>query len=227
MKKITSVSLFSLLFLGISSFVAYMLKFTNLTNKWICLLIGVCMLVVSGIISIIKLGKIADVICFTSNAVALGFCIRTWYIFREFDNSLGIMMLVSLACLAYLLVFYLLLYIPFFERHYGIYMIIFMVLTLIGYIIVIATTKTTFVSTFGFYVIIECAFIFAMSIPTNKFSDLFRNILISTYSVFIVAIIICIMMLAGEGMDFDFSGDFSGSGDGLVSPKEKKKLEME
>ena len=220
MKKITLVSLFSLLFLSVSSTVAYMLKYIPITNKWVALGIGVGVLAISGIVCWIKdRNKVINGICFVVNAFALGFCIRAWYIFREFDNSLGTMLLVSLACLAYLLVFYFILYIPFIENYYELYLLIFLILTVIVYLVVIFTTKTTFVSTFGYYVIIEIAFIFAMSKPARTFFDLFRNVLISTYSVFVVALIIAVIMSGGDGLD---GFDIGGADVPLSSPKDDK-----
>lgn len=222
MKKITIVSLFSLLFLTISSVVAYSLKYTNITNLWIFFIVGVIILVTSGIVNLVfSKKKWLDAICFISNAISLGFLIRTWYMYREFDNPLWIMLLVSVACLVYLIVFYLALYIPFIERHYEIYLLIFIIVTLIAYITIIFTTKTTFVSTFGYYLIIEIAFIFAMSTPAKTFNRLFRNIVVSTYSVFVVAIILLLILLSEDGSGLDACGDFV-SGLGVSSPKNDK-----
>jgi ribose/xylose/arabinose/galactoside ABC-type transport system permease subunit len=52
MKKITIVSVFSLVFLGICSIVADGLKYLELNNEWQLLLTGVAILVFSGVVSL-------------------------------------------------------------------------------------------------------------------------------------------------------------------------------
>ena len=63
------------------------------------------------------------------------------------------------------------------------------------------STATEFVSTIGFYAFIEASFIFAMSLEVNNKEELIRNLTLSTYSVFAVAIIVAvigIMAAAGD-----------------------------
>ena len=128
---------------------------------WI-IFIGFALLIFSGIIILFsKRDILFNIICYIINSIALGFCLRSWYMFREFDNDLWITLLVSLSCVVYLLIFYFLLYIPFFNKHFMFYIWTFFILTLIAYIIVVATSKTTFVSTFGYFVIVEISFIFS------------------------------------------------------------------
>ena len=205
----------------ICSIVAYCLRFTDFNNKVYLLVTGVGILVFSGILfAITHKIFVFRIICFIFNAVALGFCIRCWYVFRGFDNPLWLMLLVSLACLVYLLVFYALLYIPTIEKHFKIYIWIMLAITVIIYFIFVCAVKTTFLSTFGYYLIIEVAFIFAMCADADAISELLFNITVSTYSVFIVAIIIAICMFAGDGFDLPIDG-----GDGsleISSPKDKK-----
>ena len=204
----------------ICSIVAYCLRFTDFNNKVYLLVTGVGILVVSGILfAITHKIFVFRIICFIFNAVALGFCIRCWYVFRGFDNPLWLMLLVSLACLVYLLVFYALLYIPTIEKHFKIYIWIMLAITVIIYFILVCAAKTTFLSTFGYYLIIEFAFIFAMCADADAISELLFNITVSTYSVFIVAIIIAICMFAGDGFDLPIDG---GDGSlGISSPKDK------
>ena len=204
----------------ICSIVAYCLRFTDFNNKVYLLVTGVGILVFSGILfAITHKIFVFRIICFIFNAVALGFCIRCWYVFRGFDNPLWLMLLVSLACLVYLLVFYALLYIPTIEKHFKIYIWIMLAITVIIYFILVCAVKTTFLSTFGYYLIIEFAFIFAMCADADAISELLFNITVSTYSVFIVAIIIAICMFAGDGFDLPIDG---GDGSlGISSPKDK------
>lgn len=223
MKKITLVSLISILFLSLSSIVAYLLRYISLDSPWLYIVLGVLILFGSGVLAfLLKKYKFSNILCLLLSSIALGFLIRSWYIFREFDNPLWMMLLVSFSCAIYLWIFYLLLYIPFFEKHYGVFTIIFLVLSFLGYLLVIGFTETTFVSTFGFYMIVEIAFIIGLCMKSKTYSQLMRNMVLCSYSIFIVAIIIVILMLAGDGADFDFSFDIGGEPNGLSSPKDKK-----
>lgn len=207
MKKISIVSAMSFLFLIICSTVAYFLRYVSFNSAIVPLVVGVVVLILSGVLAIFaKQKNLLNIICFVLSAIALGFLIRAWYIFRGFDNSFLTILLVSLACIVYLWIFYLLTFIPFFEKHFNWFFWIYFILSFIAYILVIIFTKTTFVSTFGYYMIIEMAFIFALCAESKNLTELVRSITISTYSVFIVAIIIILFMSGGDGFDADFSG---------------------
>lgn len=225
MKKITLVSLISFLFLIISSLVAYFLRYIDGVNDKICLIIGVIILVLSGLIKLIfKRKKLISIFCLILSSIALGFMIRSWYIFRNFDNSLLVMLLVSLACIVHLWIFYLLLYIPFIDKHYVAYTIIFIIASIIVYLFVMGFSQTTYISTFGYYMIVEMSFVIGLCMSSRTYTDLINNMSICSYSVFIVAVVIAILMIAGDGADFDFSFDLGG-GDSLSdkkSPKDKK-----
>lgn len=224
MKKISLVSIISIIFLSISSVVAYFLRYTSM-DEWTYLVFGVFVLIISGVLAFVfKKSNFVNCLCLGISSIALGFLIRAWYIFRNFDNSFLTMILVSLACAVYLWVYYLLLYIPYFDKHCSVFTIIFIVLSLIAYIIVVATTETTFVSTFGYYMIVEIAFIVGLCMKSYTYSQLIRNMVLCSYSIFIVAIIIAFLMLAGDGADFDFDFDIGAdaNNNGLSSPKDKK-----
>ena len=83
------------------------------------------------------------------------------------------------------------------------------------------STKTSFVSTFGYYMIIEAAFILALCDSSNNYLELFRNITLSSYSVFIVAIIIALLMLE---TDFDFYVGNAKIGDEAPKSPIRKKV---
>jgi hypothetical protein len=211
MKKLGLVSVASFLFLALSSVTAYLLRFWDYGYVPVLIYIGIVILVASAIIAAFAKKRIAvNVVCCVISSVALGFLIRAWYVFRGFDNQLWVILLVSLACVLYLWFFYLFAHIPFFRKHIGLYVFLYIIASLGGYIAVVATTQTTFVSTFGFYMIMELAFIFAMCTSTEEPEELVRAITISSYTVFIVAIIIIILVLC-EG-DFEFDLDFSFDG---------------
>lgn len=222
MKKTFFVSMVSLGFLLISSIGAYFLKYVTFDNAWVPLLIGAIIFIVNIFFAVLakeyyKLNFLSMVI----NAIGLGFCIRAWYIFRDFDNSLLTMLAVSIVTSFYLWIYFLYSKLPYFDNHPTFLTIFFIIITIIAYIISVLATETTFVSTVGYYLIIEVAFLFAMCIQVDTYKKLFRNVLLSTFSVIAVAIIIALIMLGGDSFDLDVSGfdfDFSGF-------KKDKKLE--
>ncbi len=220
MKKITIVSILSIIFLIGCSIIEYILRNHYFERHSTPLIIGIGLLIISGIIALFsKKDIVFNIICYIINSIALGFCLRSWYMFRGFNNDLWITLLVSLSCVIYLLVFYFLLFIPFFNKYFKVYIWLFFALTLIIYVIVVATSKTTFVSTFGYFVIVEISFIFAMCRTHENFEDIFYNITLSSYSVLIVAIIMLLIMLECDSIDgFDFGGDVPS----ITSPKENK-----
>ncbi len=211
MKKTFIVSAVSFLFLLICSLAAYFLRYIPLDNPWWMLVIGLITLAASGIAAAFAHRTVGlNVACFLISAVALGFCIRAWYLFRDFDNPFWLMALVSFAAVIYLWLFYFLSKIPIFEKYPKIFVCIFLIFSLVGYLAVMLTTKTTYVSTFGYYMIIEIAFIFAMCSDISDAPDLVRRLTLSTYSVFAVAVFIAVMMLLGAlGGDADCDCDLA------------------
>ena len=214
MKKITTVSLVSFVFLLLCSLVEYILRDT-LTDQLTTLLLGIGILVVSGVLAIFAKERVLiNSICFGLSSVSMGILIRAWYINRGFDNTFGVMLLVSLAAVAYLWIFFALSRIPIFRESRNAYVafaVIYAILSGAAYLIVMLNTKTTFVSTFGYYMIIELAFIFAMSLEVENPRQLFRNLTLSTYSVFVVAIGVAVAVLValvcGDGADCDCDCD--------------------
>ena len=207
MKKISIVSTFAFGFLAVASVVAYFLRFLA-SDVWLPVIIGVLLLVISGILAFFAKKSIAfNTVCSMISAVALGFLIRAWYINRGFDNPLWMMLLVSLAAVGYLWIFFLLTRIPIFKEHPIAFAVPFIVLSVILYAIIVFTTVTTFVSTFGYYALIVIAFIFAMCKSTAEPRDLVRAMTLSTYSLFAVAVIVAIFIALGDG-DFDLELDF-------------------
>lgn len=203
MKKIGFVSILSFFFLFISSLIAYILGGISFSNVWFPLTIGVCILILSGGLAFFaKNNTILNAICYLTNGVALGFFIRAWYIYRGFNNPIWLFVLVSLSCVVYLWIVFALSKIPCCYKHPKLFILVVLLLSLVGYILLIVLTKTTYVSTFGYYMIIEIAFLFAMFNSSDNFYELFRKVTLSTYSVFVVAVIIIISIVSGEG-DFD------------------------
>lgn len=225
MKKISLVSIASLIFLSLCSLVGWAFRYVSFNDAVAYVVIGLVICVLSGIILFVlrKKSSIIYLIFYLINAFALGLCIRGWYIYRGFDNPLWMMLLISLISTLYLWVFYLLLFVPIFNINYTAFTIIFMILSIIVYVLVVIFTKTTFVSTYGWYMIIEIAFIFALSIKNDDNKQLFKYVVISTYSVIVVAIFMLLIMLSGDGIDLSFDG--IGVSD-LSSSREKRRKQV-
>lgn len=218
MKKITIVSLSSFVFLFIASATAILTR-GIFTSAGVAVLFGVLTLAVSGLVAFIIREKTPiNLICFIINSVAMGILIRAWYIFRGFDNSFGIMLLVSLATVLYLWVFFALSKIPFIHKSKAAYIVLCVVYVLISvilYCIAVVKTETTYLSTFGYYMILELAFIFAMSLEVNTPQELIRNLSLSTYSIFLVAIIaVVVIVIAAASGDCDCDCGPEGCCDG-------------
>lgn len=219
MSKIKSALVFSFAFFTLASVVAYLLRFLSFSSPWIPLGIGVGLMIFAGAYEFIsEYSLIMNVVCAAANSVALGFCVRAWYIYREFDNGIVTMLLLALSCVVYMLLFCLPLLIPFLERHIKLHFWIFVLLSLAVYIWLLFTTKTTYLSTFGFYSIVNVLFIFAMCRDSRNIRSFVRKMTLSTSGVALVAVTIAVLMLDGDL-------DFLDIGEGLFdidSPRKKK-----
>ena len=215
MKRTVTVSMASLLFLLLASAVAYFTR-SVFTSVWIALGVGLGILALSGAIAFFVKERVElNLLCFFISAVAMGVLIRSWYIFREIDNSPKTMILVSLCAALYLFLFFALSRLPFVHNSKGAYValcVLYAILSVAAYIFVVAKTETTYVSTFGYYMSIELAFIFAMSLEVENRSELIRNLTLSTYSIFLVAIIAAVIALFIAGGDGDCDCDCGPDG---------------
>lgn len=212
MKKITVVSLVSFIFLLLCSIVAKLTE--NAFDGYKApLTIGIAILASSGILAlIVRDNTETNIVCSVISAVAMGFIIRSWYILRGLENSLSVMALISLGAVIYLWIYFALIRIPVIKESAGITVavtVLYAIFSLVIYIVLVLNTKTTFVSTVGYYAILEFAFIFAMSFEVNDNKELIRNLTLSTYSVLIVAVIVLVFALiaaAGGDCDCDCGG---------------------
>ena len=221
MKKITVVSVASFLFLFLCSFVARCTKGLFVGYKaTLPLIIGVIILATSGIIALIVRDRPnVNVFCFILSSIAMGFIMRAWYILRDLYNSILITALISFGAVIYLWIYFALIRIPAIKESAGVtaaVSVLYVILSIVIYIFLVLKTKTSFVSTVGFYAFVEISFIFAMSLEVNDKDELIRNLTLSTYSVFVVAIIVAIFALmaagGGDGCDCDCGG-CDGCGD--------------
>lgn len=222
--RIFLTSAISLVFLLISSTVVYLLKDFVLL-EWVSLIIGVGIMLFGGLFAAITHQMtIPKYVVFMINGIAMGFMIKEWYLFRGFDNELHVLIFVSLACVGYLFIFYLLSFIPFVDKHYGWVSIVFIILSLVGYIILIATTQTTYLSTFGYYMIVELAFILTLCMGSERYEKFVNEMMYASFSILIVALVIAFIMLAASGGDLSL--DVGGGGfDGKLSSPRKKRIQ--
>lgn len=228
MKKTIITFLVSLAFLVVTSVVCWAIGFANLTF-WAAFGIGAGILVL-GILLLFTLGRLAPVsfkIAVTVvNAVAMGFFLRAWYINRTFDNPLWLMLCVCLLASAYYLIYFIPLLIPAINRHYGWYLLVFTLLSIGGYIALVVLTTTTWVSTLGYFGLLQLGFIISLSLNGKQERHL-NALLVSSYSVFLCALIILIIVLVsaggGDGCDCDCGCDGGCDGFGAVdSPISRK-----
>lgn len=240
MKKITLVSAASFLFLMICSIVARFTKGLFFGQKMVLpLIIGIAILAVSGIIAlIVRENTKVNVFCFILSAVAMGFIIRAWYILRNLDNSIFTTLLISLGAVVYLWIYFALIRIPVVRESAGVTVAVsalYVIISIVIYVLLVLKTETSFVSTVGYYAFIELSFIFAMSFEVNNNEELMRNLTLSTYSVFVVAAIvgvIALMAAAGDGdcdcdcggCDCDGSCCDCGGSDGTMVKKKRKRI---
>ena len=229
MKKITIVSAVSFLFLLVCSVVAKLTvhAFEDVETP---LIIGVSILALSGLVAfIVRESTPVNIICASLSAIAMGIILRGWYILRGLENSILTMVLISLGAVVYMWIYFALIRIPVVRESQGVTVAvtaIYVVISIVIYLLLVFGTKTNFVSTVGYYAIIELSFIFAMSLEVNDRKELIRNLTLSTYSVFIVAIIVAVFAIAAAGggdCDCDCGGcDCDGCGDGSTKRKKKK-----
>ncbi|MBQ2876429.1 MAG: hypothetical protein IJE25_05430 [Clostridia bacterium] len=188
MKKINIVSAASFVFLMLTSAVAILMR-RAFSAAHVPLLIGLGVLLVSGAVAFaVRERLVINIACFLVNSVAMGLLLRAWYMFRGFDNSFLTVVLVSLVAVVYLWFFFAITKIPAIHKSkiaYIITCVVYAVISVIVYCIVVAKTSTTFVSTFGYYMLVELAFIFALGFEVNSKSELMRNLTLSTFSIFL------------------------------------------
>ena len=224
MKKTFVTFLVSLAFLFVTSGVCWAVGFANLTF-WVAFGIGAGILVF-GIVALFALGHFAPIsfkIAVTAiNAVAMGFFLRAWYINRGFDNPLWLMLCVCLLASAYYVIYFIPLLIPPITRHYGWYLLVFTLLSLGGYVLLVVLTTTTWVSTLGYFGLLQLGFIISLSFNGGKEKHL-NALLSSSYSVLLCALIILLIALGGDGFDCDCCDGF-GSIDAPVSRKDRNQL---
>ncbi len=220
--------LFSFLFLTVTSVTAFVLRYVHIFDVWAMFGLASGILAIGIVLHIVLKKKNAlKLIPFFVNAVSMGAYLRSWYIFRGFDNPLWMTVLIAAAASSILLLFVAFLLIAKINNHYGIYTLIFILTALAVYILLIIFTQNTWVSTLGYYGIIVVAFIIGLSIQPNSETFPYSTLVWSSYSIVVCAIIIAIIVLGGDGFDgFDGGDAFVGGWDSPVKNKKKHKIKQ-
>ena len=224
-KKALTVNIAALVFLFLCSLTAYAVgKFP--TDATTALIVGGVVLVIGGICALLA-GRVwfSSIPAYLLSAVAMGFSIRAWYVFRGFNNPLWLMLLVSLGATLCLWLFWALSQIRAFKEHADLFTVVYVLLSLIAYLVVMLTTKTTYVSTFGYYMLVEIAFLIAMRAEWEDTRELLRTLSVSAFSVFaLVAVAVSLIAIAVLSGDGDFDADLCECVDCLdIGDARKKK----
>ena len=224
MRKLCYLTLFSIVFLFFSAIVTSLTGMIRFKSAWIPLIIAFAILILSTVLSVICRDNLNGKSLFMTalNSIALGFAIRAWYIFRNINNPVRVLLPVALAASAVLIIFYAISLIPFVDRHYSVFFWILSALILALYITVAALTRTTFMSTFGFYLIFTLTLCMC---NCSEFESLYTQMLIASFSIWVVAIIILLLMLDGDGFDLDFV-DLVPSSPNVKTGIKKKKFKQ-
>lgn len=200
------------IFLVITSVVGYAASFIPL-GFWEIFGIASGILIASVLLSVL-LRKSAGIkiAAMLLNAISMGFYLRSWYINRGFDNPLWLMLCVALLASVYLLIFILPLYVDALNRHYGWYLLIFTILSIAGYVCLVIFTKTTWVSTLGYFGLLVLGFIMTMSMDGSTKPKLLTSWQIASFTVAVCAVIILIIVAGGDGLDaIDVGGADGGA----------------
>ena len=200
MKRLFKTFAASLLFLTVTSLVGYFAYYTQIKNFWAVFGIASGILALSVVLTCIK-KKATKIAAFFVIAVSMGFYLQSWYVNRGFNNSVWLILGVAALASAYMLIFVLPLLVPAINRHYSIYLTFFVVLSLAGYVALLVFTKTTWVSTLGFFGILQLSFILGSSFDCKDVDDEMQALLISSYSIAVCAVIILIVALGGDACD--------------------------
>lgn len=213
MSKIKVVSICSALFFLVASLTHLLLNATTLVPKNL-IIITFVILAFSVLLAIIGRNSTSfHILCLFLNGVAMGFAIHAWLVYKDYDLSFIQLLGISALCLAFLWLVYLITSIPIIQRNpflTKLVVIILVIVSVISYIFLILFVKTTWLSTFGYDMVIQLALMLAVYTHSEDMPQLIKRLLLCSYSVIIVAIMIAIIILGGD-FDLDLDLDIGGS----------------
>lgn len=206
MNKNILVPVISFCIFLLSTVTSYILKNYTLTTK--ALLITAAIIIAISIIIAIVLRKlvIGKILPMMLNSIALGFAIRAWHIYKEYDLSLIEILLPLIIIMAYLLIIIAISNIPVVKNNdtlFGILITIIFVSTIVAYIIIVNNVKTNWFSTLGYYLIVQIGIIIGYFVVREGDENIIDVMLYSSYTVIIVVIIIAIIIGGADSLDLD------------------------
>ena len=103
MRKLSYLTLFSIVFLFFSAIVTSLTGMIHFKSAWVPLIIAFAILILSTVLSVVCRDNLNGKSLFMTalNSIALGFAIRAWYIFRNINNPVWVLLPVALAASAY------------------------------------------------------------------------------------------------------------------------------
>ena len=219
MKKITIISILSLIFWILSSLSTILISQYNDLHEIKTLIIGFVILGINRLLFFIfEDFEISKYISILINSIAMGFCLDAWFIYKEIEPVFTQMLITSIICMSFMILFYLSLNIKLLERKFNIYIIVFLIISGLTFVLLALTSNSTFTSTLGYYGILSLAFLFVLCVDSVNYEELLKNFTLSTFSGLIVGVIVLLGILEVDG-DVDLGGASSGTDPKLVSPK--------
>jgi len=147
------------------------------------------------------------------NSIAMGFAIRAWHIYKEYDLSLSEILLPLIIIMAYLLIIIAISNIPVIKNNdtlFGVLITIIFISTIVAYIIIVNNVKTNWFSTLGYYLIVQIGIIIGYFIIREGDENIIDVMLYSSYTIIIVVIIIALLIGGADSLDFDIPVDSAG-----------------
>lgn len=193
MNKLKTILPASLMIFIVVPVCAYLLESARFAEDDTPAFIGFGLIVAGGLLSAIlhKCGLL-NLIPLAVNSVGLGFCLRAWYIFRGFSNSLPVLLAACLIAWAFIPLFWLWSRIPVFDRHPALMSFIFIAPVTAVYCVLVFNTETTWLSTTGFCLIVAATVIFSMSLEANTPGDALKNMTYSWLGFLAAAVLILV-----------------------------------
>lgn len=213
MNKNILVPVISFCIFLLSTVTSYILKNYTLTTN--ALLITAASIIAVSIILAIVLRKliIGKILPMMLNSIAMGFAIRAWHIYKEYDLSLIEILLPLIIIMAYLLIIIAISNIPVIKNNdtlFGVLITIIFISTIVAYIIIVNNVKTNWFSTLGYYLIVQIGIIIGYFIIREGDENIIDVMLYSSYTIIIVVIIIALLIGGADSLDFDIPVDSAG-----------------
>ncbi len=213
MNKNILVPVISFCIFLLSTVTSYILKNYTLTTN--ALLITAASIIAVSIILAIVLRKliIGKILPMMLNSIAMGFAIRAWHIYKEYDLSLIEILLPLIIIMAYLLIIIAISNIPVIKNNdtlFGVLITIIFISTIVAYIIIVNNVKTNWFSTLGYYLIVQIGIIIGYFVIREGDENIIDVMLYSSYTIIIVVIIIALLIGGADSLDFDIPVDSAG-----------------